>query len=199
MNTKTCDNHNEFDVLSNEAEECMSSKATFDSEEQNLEASCRKRPPGGISMYSFSGASDCNIIISSSSSTSSHNKDSFMMNGNKPNNRCGKLNNTNTNMSIGQNKRKLKDGAISAKQIGKPLERSEEIVPEPKKLLTFHQIPTHLRFNRFVLSHYRAPTNWKGCIRSLAYMHNETINILTHGKTTSSSSYLNFIHYPDHA
>jgi predicted membrane channel-forming protein YqfA (hemolysin III family) len=38
-----------------------------------------------------------------------------------------------------------------------------------------------LQFNRFVLSHYRTPSDWKGCLRSLFYVHNETVNILTHG------------------
>ena len=194
MNTKDCDNHSNSDVLSNEAEERrMSSTSTSDLEQQHLgestHKSCRKRPPGGNSMYS-TGASDCNIITLSHSTS---HKDSFIMNGTQQNNQW-KLNST-TNMSIGNNKRKLKDDGISAKQIGRPLERSE-VISDSKKLLTLHQIPAHLRFNRFVLSHYRAPTNWKGCIMSLGYMHNETINILTHGK---ASSYVSTLHIIIHA
>ena len=41
----------------------------------------------------------------------------------------------------------------------------------------------HLRFNKYVLGHYRPATNWIGCIKSLLYFHNETINILTHGES----------------
>ena len=50
------------------------------------------------------------------------------------------------------------------------------------KLLQINQIPRHLRFNKYVLSHYRPETNWIGCVKSLFYLHNETVNILTHGK-----------------
>jgi len=49
------------------------------------------------------------------------------------------------------------------------------------KLLQINQIPSHLRFNKYVLSHYRPETNWIGCVKSLFYLHNETVNILTHG------------------
>lgn len=48
------------------------------------------------------------------------------------------------------------------------------------KLLELDQIPSHLRFNKYVLTHYRPATNWVGCLRSLFYLHNETVNILTH-------------------
>ena len=50
------------------------------------------------------------------------------------------------------------------------------------KLLKIHQIPSHLRFNKYVLTHYRPTTNFMGCLKSLFYVHNETVNILTHGK-----------------
>jgi predicted membrane channel-forming protein YqfA (hemolysin III family) len=42
------------------------------------------------------------------------------------------------------------------------------------------QIPLHLRFNRYVLDHYRPPTDSIGCLYSLFYIHNETVNIFTH-------------------
>lgn len=48
------------------------------------------------------------------------------------------------------------------------------------KLLKIHQIPSHLRFNKYVLTHYRPTTNFIGCLKSLFYLHNETVNILTH-------------------
>ncbi|RWS14955.1 progestin and adipoQ receptor family member 4-like protein [Dinothrombium tinctorium] len=50
------------------------------------------------------------------------------------------------------------------------------------KLFSITEIPKYLRFNPYVLSGYRKPnlTFWQ-CIRSLGYIHNETVNILSHG------------------
>jgi len=48
------------------------------------------------------------------------------------------------------------------------------------RLLEIHQIPSHLRFNKYILNHYRPATNFWGCLKSLFYLHNETVNILTH-------------------
>ena len=53
--------------------------------------------------------------------------------------------------------------------------------PSPRVLQKWHEIPAHLRFNRYVTSHYRPLDDWKGCLRSLFYIHNETVNIFTHG------------------
>ncbi len=47
--------------------------------------------------------------------------------------------------------------------------------------LHFHEVPRHLQFNKYVLGHYRSPSDWKGCLSSLFYLHNETVNIVTHG------------------
>ena len=47
-------------------------------------------------------------------------------------------------------------------------------------LLGIAEVPLHLRFNKYVWSHYRPPLDIMGCIASLTYWHNETINILTH-------------------
>ena len=49
-------------------------------------------------------------------------------------------------------------------------------------ILEIHQIPSHLRFNKYIKTHYRPATNFVGCLKSLFYIHNETVNILTHGK-----------------
>ena len=48
------------------------------------------------------------------------------------------------------------------------------------ELLLYSDVPGHLRFNKYVYSHYRPPLDTLGCITSLTYWHNETINILTH-------------------
>jgi len=61
--------------------------------------------------------------------------------------------------------------------------RSYEDAPRSSvgsSLLHFPEVPAHLRFNKYVLGHYRPLLDIRGCIASLAYWHNETINILTH-------------------
>ena len=63
------------------------------------------------------------------------------------------------------------------------------------KLLQINQIPSHLRFNKYVLSHYRPETNWIGCVKSLFYLHNETVNILTHGKIKNHLKIQNYSWY----
>lgn len=68
--------------------------------------------------------------------------------------------------------------------------KSEENSPGPKvsrssdgvELLHWRDMPQHLQFNPYVLTGYRPLQSWSGCIRSLFYFHNETINILTHGE-----------------
>lgn len=52
-----------------------------------------------------------------------------------------------------------------------------------KKLLLFDAMPKHLQFNPFVYTGYRQQMNAWECIVSLTYLHNETINILSHGKS----------------
>ena len=182
MNTNVNENHIYYNALSDGAEEHMSSVPTFGIDQQLEESThnlCRKRPPGGISMFS-TVISEQNIVTSSPHLMP--HEDDIKMNGTQENHLS--INN-GARMSTGKNETTSKDDhASSAKQIRKPLDGSE-VVSDSKKLLTFHQIPTHLRFNRFVLSHYRAPANWKGCLKSLCYIHNETINILTHGKRST--------------
>ena len=50
-------------------------------------------------------------------------------------------------------------------------------------LYKFNEVPEYLRFNPFVLNGYREYnlSFWKS-ICSLFYLHNETVNILSHGK-----------------
>ncbi|CAG4982749.1 unnamed protein product [Parnassius apollo] len=50
------------------------------------------------------------------------------------------------------------------------------------ELLHWRDMPKHLQFNPYVLTGYRPLQDWSGCVRSLFYFHNETINIFTHGK-----------------
>lgn len=48
------------------------------------------------------------------------------------------------------------------------------------ELLEWKDMPKYLQFNPYVLNGYRPLTTFKGCLLSLFYWHNETINILTH-------------------
>ncbi|XP_045925487.1 progestin and adipoQ receptor family member 4 [Micropterus dolomieu] len=49
------------------------------------------------------------------------------------------------------------------------------------RLLDFAKTPTHLQFNKYVLTGYRPVSTAQECLRSLFYMHNELGNIYTHG------------------
>jgi len=51
----------------------------------------------------------------------------------------------------------------------------------PDGLLKWTQVPPHLKFNPYIHDGYRPLASSTGCIKSLGYFHNETINILTHG------------------
>ncbi|XP_034943178.1 progestin and adipoQ receptor family member 4 [Chelonus insularis] len=48
-------------------------------------------------------------------------------------------------------------------------------------LKSWSEMPTHLQFNPHIKTGYRPITDIKGCLVSLFYFHNETVNILTHG------------------
>ncbi|XP_069700169.1 progestin and adipoQ receptor family member 4 isoform X2 [Periplaneta americana] len=50
-----------------------------------------------------------------------------------------------------------------------------------KSLLHFRDMPPHLQFNPYIFTGYRPLLTFWGSINSLFYLHNETINILTHG------------------
>ncbi|XP_026485632.1 progestin and adipoQ receptor family member 4 [Vanessa tameamea] len=67
----------------------------------------------------------------------------------------------------------------SEKNAGPRSSRAE--VGEGVELLHWRDMPKHLQFNPYVLTGYRPLQSWGGCVRSLFYFHNETINILTHG------------------
>lgn len=67
------------------------------------------------------------------------------------------------------------DGAATAPGAG-------EAPKSGVQLLHWRDMPQHLQFNPYVLTGYRPLQSWAGCVGSLFYFHNETINILTHGK-----------------
>lgn len=58
-------------------------------------------------------------------------------------------------------------------------------------LLHWRDMPQHLQFNPYVLTGYRPLQSWAGCVASLFYFHNETINILTHGNKYSTFIFFN--------
>lgn len=67
---------------------------------------------------------------------------------------------------------------------GKPpiMQQLNKLLTPPDDLLQWKDMPQHLQFNPYVLTGYRPLQGIKGCLSSLFYVHNETINILTHGK-----------------
>lgn len=65
---------------------------------------------------------------------------------------------------------------------GAPLMKQlNKLLTPPDDLLQWKDMPQHLQFNPYVLTGYRPLQGVKGCLSSLFYVHNETINILTHG------------------
>ncbi|XP_063244128.1 progestin and adipoQ receptor family member 4 [Bacillus rossius redtenbacheri] len=50
-----------------------------------------------------------------------------------------------------------------------------------RTLLHFRDMPPHLQFNPYIFTGYRPLLSFWGSINSLFYLHNETINIVTHG------------------
>ncbi|XP_049776789.1 progestin and adipoQ receptor family member 4 isoform X3 [Schistocerca cancellata] len=57
-----------------------------------------------------------------------------------------------------------------------------------RRLLRFRDMPAHLRFNPHIRAGYRPLQGVRGCLASLFYLHNETINILTHGALPAISA-----------
>jgi hypothetical protein len=62
------------------------------------------------------------------------------------------------------------------------LRQLSKFLTPPDDLLHWKDMPQHLQFNPYVLTGYRPLQTVKGCLTSLFYLHNETINILTHGE-----------------
>ena len=48
-------------------------------------------------------------------------------------------------------------------------------------LVTKADIPPHLAFNKYIIKGYRAGYSVTDCFQSLFQIHNETVNIYTHG------------------
>ncbi|KAH8311538.1 hypothetical protein KR044_006791 [Drosophila immigrans] len=64
-----------------------------------------------------------------------------------------------------------------------PATSSSKAIARPDnidQLLHWQDMPKYLQFNPYVLKGYRPLQTFKGCLLSLFYWHNETINILTH-------------------
>lgn len=57
-----------------------------------------------------------------------------------------------------------------------------------KALLKRNDLPKHLQFNPYIETGYRPLLSAWGCLMSLFYFHNETINIITHGKSSRTQN-----------
>ncbi|KAI8144152.1 hemolysin-III related-domain-containing protein [Fennellomyces sp. T-0311] len=72
---------------------------------------------------------------------------------------------------------------------------TEKATPSKKALMNWSEIPEWMRFNRYVLTGYRPPSgSFPSCIRSIAEIHNESMNIWTHLFGVAFTMLL-FIHY----
>ncbi|CAD1469349.1 unnamed protein product [Heterotrigona itama] len=58
---------------------------------------------------------------------------------------------------------------------------SREQRPKIRLLRRWSDMPQHLQFNPHILTGYRPLMTIGQCLRSLFYIHNETVNIMTHG------------------
>ena len=52
-----------------------------------------------------------------------------------------------------------------------------------RRLMHRHELPKHLQFNPYIDTGYRPLLSAWECIMSLFYLHNETVNIITHGES----------------
>nr|CAD7424876.1 unnamed protein product [Timema monikensis] len=59
-----------------------------------------------------------------------------------------------------------------------------------RTLLHYRDMPPHLQFNPYIFTGYRPLLTFWGSIHSLFYLHNETINILTHVVELNTASAL---------
>lgn len=62
-------------------------------------------------------------------------------------------------------------------------------------LLQWNDMPKHLQFNPYIKTGYRPLLNVRGCFNSLFYFHNETVNIVTHGKNLGAILQVDFLLY----
>ncbi|CAA9995473.1 unnamed protein product [Nesidiocoris tenuis] len=63
----------------------------------------------------------------------------------------------------------------------------------PRQLLLWRDMPRHLQFNPYIHTGYRPLLSFWGSLGSLFYMHNETINIFTHGESHTKFPFM--LHY----
>ncbi|XP_055381472.1 uncharacterized protein LOC129612052 [Condylostylus longicornis] len=96
------------------------------------------------------------------------------------------INNDNGNSATPQSALETTEMSASSKKESTTLAKSV-VSPnlfqriEYGDLLQWKDMPKHLQFNPYVLTGYRPLSSFGGCVFSLFYWHNETINILTHG------------------
>lgn len=76
----------------------------------------------------------------------------------------------------------------------KPAVKERILLGENKEdLLHWKDMPKHLQFNPYIFTGYRPLLSIWGCLSSLFYLHNETINILSHGNILSNFFFI--LHY----
>ncbi|ORX58022.1 HlyIII-domain-containing protein [Hesseltinella vesiculosa] len=60
---------------------------------------------------------------------------------------------------------------------------TQSLLPKPeKKILTWNELPAWMQDNHFITDGYRRPTNsYTECVKTIWYLHNEYVNIWSHG------------------
>ena len=65
------------------------------------------------------------------------------------------------------------------------VEKQEVAKPRIPRLLSWKCCPPWLQFNPFILEGYRCELSTYDCVNSLFYLHNESVNVFSHGKLHS--------------
>lgn len=56
----------------------------------------------------------------------------------------------------------------------------QSLIGPERKLLKIDEVPEYQRFNPYIRTGYRSATTYLQCLKSLLYLHNETMNIWSH-------------------
>lgn len=69
----------------------------------------------------------------------------------------------------------------------------ERKINKKQNLLHWKDMPKHLQFNPYILTGYRPLSDAWGCVSSMFQLHNESINIITHGEKMFNNYFINLI------
>jgi len=143
--------------------------------EDTKEASSENPPPYSVSVSSSN-------LTTSSFICSKHTTNDSSMSTCTPNN---SENNSHQDKQLADTPLSASDSksnnSSGPNQSGGSIKGAAESSTVSVQLLHRKQLPHHLQFNPYIDTGYRPLlTSWE-CVKSLFYLHNETVNIVTHG------------------